>query len=314
MILSRYKRHFPFDAVTAGSVVTIGSFDGVHLGHRALLTKVINEAKSRDLPSIVMSFEPTPKEFFARGKPPARLMRFREKFDALKAAGIDIFFCPRFDDEMKNISADAFVRQILIHALNVQYLVIGDDFRFAHNREGSLKTLLRAANALDFEVEQVGSVVLAEQRVSSTLLRDALWSGDLDAARQMLGRNYRMTGKVITGQRLGRTLGYPTANVNLNRRQSPLMGIFAVKIHGLGDRVRDGVASIGTRPTFGGTVPLLEVHVFDFDEDIYGRVIHVDFIKRLRSEQKFDDIEALVSQMDKDAENARAALAESAVD
>jgi len=309
MLLSRHAFSFPFEQVARGSVATIGSFDGLHLGHQALLQKVFAEAADRGLPSVVMSFEPTPKEFFLADKPPARLMRFREKFEALASAGIDIFFCPRFNEAMKNIAADTFIRQIIVHALNVRHLIIGDDFRFAQDREGHLDMLQKAGGVLGFTVEQMTSVVEAGERVSSSAIRDALWQGDIDRATTLLGRPYRMSGRVILGERVGRQLGYPTANVNLNRKQSAVMGIFAVRVSGPGWGPLDAVASIGTRPTFGTNRPLLEVHIFDFDQDIYGEYIHVDFIARLRSEEKFDDVDALVAQMHRDSALAREILA-----
>lgn len=309
MLLARNTREFPFEQVADGSVVTIGSFDGLHLGHRVLLDHVLDEAGQKGIPSVVMSFEPTPKEFFLADSPPARLMRFREKFEALQDAGIDIFFCPRFNHSMKDISADAFIRQILVHAMNVRHLVIGDDFRFAQDREGHLATLQRAGNAIGFSVKEVSSIVESGERVSSSAIREALWTGDLQRASALLGRHYRMSGKVILGERVGRQLGYPTANVNLNRKQSPVMGIFAVRASGKDWGPLDAVASVGTRPTFGPNKPLLEVHIFDFDRDIYGEYIHVDFIARLRSEEKFSDVDALVEQMHRDSEMARQILA-----
>ena len=309
MLLARYTQSFPFDRVANGSVATIGSFDGLHLGHRALLDYVFEEARKLDVPSVVMSFEPTPKEFFQADSPPARLMRFREKYAALAAAGVDIFFCPRFDEAMKSIAADTFIRQILVHSLNIRHLVIGDDFRFAQNREGHLATLQRAGEALGFTVAETSSIIESDERVSSSAIREALWDGNLDKATTLLGRHYRMSGKVIRGQRLGRELGYPTANVNLNRRQSAVMGIFAVRVSGQDWGPLDAVASVGTRPTFGGEKPLLEVHIFDYDRDLYDQHIHVDFIARLRSEEKFDNVEALVDQMHRDSERARQILA-----
>jgi riboflavin kinase/FMN adenylyltransferase len=309
MRLARSIESFPFDLVVHGSVATIGSFDGLHRGHQELLGHVLNHAHSAGVPSLVMSFEPTPKEFFAQERPPARLMRFREKFEALAESGVDVFYCPRFDEAMKNISADTFIRRILIHSMNIKHLVIGDDFRFAQDRAGHLQTLQRAGEALGFTVEEMPSVIVGDERVSSTVIRDALWEGDLAHARKLLGKDYRMSGKVIEGQRLGRTLGYPTANVNLNRLQSAVMGIFAVRVSGRAWGPLDAVASLGTRPTFEGTRPLLEVHIFDFDKDIYGEYIHVDFIARLRSEEKFDDVNELIEQMHRDSARAREILA-----
>jgi len=309
MRLARTTRSFPYTRVETGSVVTIGAFDGLHLGHQRLLRHMFSEAQDRRLPTVVMSFEPMPKEYFSATSPPARLMRFREKFDALQGAGVEIFFCPRFGDAMKNITADTFIRHLLVHTLNVRHLVIGDDFQFARNREGGLEHLRRAARALDFTIEQVPSVIVDGERVSSTAIRQALWDGNMKRANRLLGRPYRMSGRVIGGQRLGHKLGYPTANVNLQRRQSAVMGIFAVRVHGLGEPALDAVASVGTRPTFDGVKPLLEVHIFDFDDDIYGRYIHVDFIARLRDELKFDSADALIEQMHRDSAEARAILA-----
>ena len=309
MILARNYRHFPFERVADGCVATIGSFDGLHLGHQALLGHVVDESRRLGLPSVVMSFEPTPKEFFLSDRPPARLMRFREKFEALEAAAIDIFFCPRFNAAMRNIAADAFIRQILVHALNVRHLVVGDDFRFAQDRQGHLDMLRRAGRALDFTVEQMSSVVVDGQRVSSSVIRESLWTGELQLADRLLGRPYRMSGRVIPGEKMGRLLGYPTANVNLNRKQSAVMGIFAVRVSGRRWGPLNAVASIGTRPTFEGTKPLLEVHIFDFDKDIYGEYIHVDFVARLRGQEKFDDVNALVEQMHRDSALAREILA-----
>lgn len=309
MQLVRTARAFPFDRVSNGSVVTVGAFDGLHLGHQKLLTRAFELAADSGLPTVVMSFEPTPKEYFSADRPPARLMRFREKFDALSSSGVDIFYCPRFDGTMRDISAATFIRQLLVHTLNMRQLVIGDDFHFARNREGNVEQLKKAGAALDFSVEQVSSVIVDGIRASSTAIRESLWSGDLERATTLLGRPYRMSGRVIPGQKLGRDLGYPTANVNLQRRQSAVMGIFAVQVSGIADRPLSGVASVGTRPTFDGVKPILEVHIFDFDGDIYGEYIHVDFIARLREERKFESADALIDQMHIDSKQAREILA-----
>lgn len=310
MRLVRTAGQFPFERVVGGSVATIGSYDGLHLGHQKLLDRVLVLARRHRLPSVVMSFEPTPKEFFAPARPPARLMRFREKFDALSQAGVDLFFCPRFDLGMRNMPAADFIRQLLVHAMNVRHLVIGDDFRFAAGRQGTVEELRRAGRALGFEVHQLPSVVVDGERVSSTAIREALWAGDMARATRLLGRPYSMSGKVVRGDGMGKKLGFPTANVDLRRRQSPVMGIFATRVRGLSKQPLDAVASVGTRPTFGGTKPLLEVHIFDFDEPIYGRYIHVDFVARLRNERKFDDAQALVEEMHRDAARARELLSE----
>ncbi len=312
MHLVRHLDDMPFDSLRRGSVVTIGAYDGLHLGHQQLLDRVIAASKARGLPAIVMSFEPTPKEFFGKDSPPARLMRFREKYDALAARGIDLFYCPRFDGQMRDISADDFLRRIMIHGLCARHVVVGDDFQFARRREGTIEHLQRASVALKYDVERVASIVVDGVRVSSTAVREALWSGEMQQASALLGRAYSMSGKIVRGENVGRSLGYPTANVDLRRRQSPVMGIFAARVRGLAGGTRDAVASVGTRPTFDGTKPILEVHIFDFDEDIYGEYIHVDFIARLRGQEKYARIEDLVAQMHRDADNAKAALAAAA--
>ncbi|MBT8087127.1 MAG: bifunctional riboflavin kinase/FAD synthetase [Gammaproteobacteria bacterium] len=308
--LIRHLSDLPYAALQRGSIMTVGAYDGLHLGHQQLLDRVVGQARATDLPSIVMSFEPTPKEFFSVERPPARLMRFREKFEALAESGIDYFYCPRFAPWMRAIPADAFIRRILVHGLNVRHLVVGDDFRFARKREGTVEHLVRASKALQYTVDQVSSVVVDGIRVSSTAIRDALRDGEIARATALLGgRPYQMSGKVIRGRQVGRSLGYATANVDLRRRQSAVLGIYAVRVRGLPGSPLDGVASVGTRPTFGLQKPLLEVHLFDFDTDIYGKYIHVDFIARLRDVEKFSSVDELVAQMKIDAENARAALA-----
>jgi riboflavin kinase/FMN adenylyltransferase len=307
--LVRHLADLPHAELAAGSVVTIGAFDGIHLGHRQLLRRVVDVAMETQRPAVAMSFEPMPKEFFSGDNPPARLMRFREKFEALAGRKIDVFYCPRFSASMRDIAAADFIRRILVHGLNARHLVVGDDFQFARRREGSVDDLLRVGPALDLEVEQVPSIRIGDTRVSSTAIREALASHDLRRATSLLGRPYRMSGRVVRGRKLGRSLGYATANVDLRRRQSAVMGIYAVRIHGLEDGPLDGVASVGTRPTFDLTKPLLEVHIFDFDRDIYGEYIHVDFIEHVRDEERFDSVEELVAQMRIDEHNARSALA-----
>jgi len=306
--LVRHIAGMPFEQLQNGSVVTIGSYDGLHIGHGLLLDRVSTVAKQRGLPAVVMSFEPTPREFFSASSPPARLMRFREKFDALASHGIDVFYCPRFDSAMRDISADDFIRWILIQGLCARQLVVGDDFQFARRREGGIDLLRRTGDVLGFAVEQVPSVLVGGTRVSSTAIRGALWEGDLQRATALLGRPYSMSGKIVLGEKLGRSLGYPTANVDLRRRQSAVMGIFAVRVRGLRRGGMDAVASVGSRPTFGGTKPILEVHIFDFDDDIYGQNIHVDFIARLRGQEKYDQVDDLVAQMHRDADNAKSIL------
>ena len=309
MKLVRHLVDLPYAELAGGSVVSIGSFDGLHVGHRQLLDRVISKSRELGVPSIVMSFEPTPKEFFSAANPPARLMRFREKFAALEEYGIDIFYCPRFNSAMQGIRAAAFIRQILVHGMNARHIVVGDDFHFARKREGSIDDLVRASSALQFDVDRVPSIIKDDVRVSSTAIRSALADGNVPRATSLLGRPYRMSGRIIRGRQVGRTLGFATANVDLRRRQSAVLGIYAVKVSGLLEGCVDGVASVGTRPTFDLRKPLLEVHLFDFDRDIYGEYIHVDFIAYLRGEEKFESVEELVAQMSKDVENVRSILA-----
>ena len=313
MRLVRHLVDLPHSELAHGSVVTIGAYDGLHLGHTQLLDRVKRTAREKGWPAIVMSFEPTPKEFFAAASPPARLMRFREKYETLADYGIDIFYCPRFDAAMRGIRADAFVRQILVQGLNARYIVVGDDFQFASRREGTIEHLRRASKALQFDLDQVPSIIVDGVRVSSTKIRDALADGNVERATALLGRPYRMSGKVVEGRKVGRSLGYATANVDIRRRQSAVLGIFAVRVHGLPNGPIDGVASVGTRPTFDLCKPVLEVHLFDFDANIYGEYIHVDFLAHLRAEEKFASVDELVAQMAIDAENARMALAAHAV-
>lgn len=313
MRLVRHVRELPHSVVGAGTVVTIGSFDGVHLGHQELLQRIMATARTNGMKSLVMSFEPTPREFFQATQPPARLMRFREKFEALRDFGVDIFYCPRFARQMREITAADFVRRILIHGLNARSVVVGDDFRFARQREGNLETLQRIGRALDFSIQQVPSIRISGNRVSSTAIRQALQQGDTALAETLLGRPYRMSGRVIRGEQVGRTLGFPTANVDLRRRQSAVSGIYAVRVHGLADCALDAVASVGNRPTFGGSKPLLEVYLFDFDEEIYGEYISVDFIAQLREQKKYEDVTDLVAQMHADVDNARSILRGSSV-
>ena len=309
MRLIRSTNNFPYELVKSGSILTIGAFDGLHLGHQCLIKNLVKQAKIRCLPSVVMSFEPTPGEFFAKEKPPARLMRFREKFEALEKLGIDIFFCPRFDENIRDLTADDFIRNLLIQKLNIKYLIIGDDFHFGRNRGGNFEQLERVKDILEFEIEKTLSVIISNKRTSSTLIRDLLYKGDLIGAREFLGKNYQMSGRVVIGHQLGRQLGYPTANVNIRRLESALMGIFAVKVFGISDKPLDAVASLGRRPTFyEGKKPLLEVHIFDFNEDIYGRYIHIDFIEKIRDEVKFNNADELIKQMHRDAKKAKEIL------
>jgi len=291
-----------------GNAVTIGNFDGVHRGHQEMLRVLRARAAALGVPATVLAFEPTPREFFAKDAPPARLTRFREKFEALAAYGVDRFVCLRFDERMRSVTPERFVSEVLVGGLGARYLLVGPDFRFARERSGTVETLRELCPPAGCVVEEMPPVRIDGQRVSSSLVRAALAEGDLDRAARLLGRPYRMSGKVIDGAKLGRRLGYPTANVRLHRRAIPFTGIFAVRVSGAGLEQAPAVANLGTRPAVNGKEPLLEAHVFDFDGDLYGRYLHVDFIARLRDEAWFPNLDALVEQMHKDAAEARAIL------
>jgi riboflavin kinase/FMN adenylyltransferase len=291
-----------------GCVLTVGAFDGVHRGHQEMIRVLRMRADQKRLPAVVLAFEPTPREFFAKGTPPARLTRFRERFDALSAYGVDRFVCLRFDERMRAMSQEEFVEDVLVRALGIRHIVVGHDFRFARDHNGTVATLRTFGLRCGFEVCEVPPFELGGERVSSSLIREALEAGDMARAARFLGRPYRITGKVIHGAKLGRELGFPTANLRLHRRATPVAGVFAIRVSGCGLKDAAGVANLGTRPAVNGKELLLEAHVFDFSGDLYRRYLHVDFIARLRDELWFPNMETLVEQMHKDAAQARAIL------
>ncbi|MGD9842746.1 MAG: bifunctional riboflavin kinase/FAD synthetase [Steroidobacteraceae bacterium] len=292
-----------------GMVATIGGFDGVHRGHQALLAALKRKAIELALPVAVISFEPSPREFFMGNAAPARLQRFREKFATLAACGVERFVCLRFDERLRSLNATQFAETILRDALGVRWLVVGHDFQFGRGREGDVASLKQLGQQFGFGVDEFAPHLLAEERISSTLVRDALASGDLVRAQQLLGRRYTISGRVVHGKKLGRTLGFPTANMRLQRRVIPLNGIFAVRVSGAGLQSAAAVASLGTRPVVNGVEPLLEVHVFDYDGDLYGQQLEVEFVARLRDELWFPNLDELVAQMQLDATQARQILA-----
>jgi riboflavin kinase/FMN adenylyltransferase len=286
--------------------LTIGNFDGVHLGHRAMIARLAEVARRGDLPVAVMTFEPQPQEFFAPDQAPARLTSLHEKLEILRDCGVDRVYVCRFDYAFAQRPANEFVTHILRDGLAVRWLLVGDDFRFGARRSGDFTLLKALASSSGFEVEAMTSVVAVGERVSSTAIRGRLEEGDLIGAQQLLGRAYSISGRVVYGDKLGAKIGYPTANVQLKRSKAPLSGIFVVEVDGLGPEPLPGVASLGVRPTVKERGrPTLEVHLFDFDGRLYGRRIAVRFLKKLRDEQKFAGIDALVAQMDKDAAAAR---------
>jgi riboflavin kinase/FMN adenylyltransferase len=291
----------------ASRVVTIGVFDGLHIGHRAIVDRAQSLARADGHRTLVFTFEPTPKEFFAPTDPPPRLTRFRERFEQLDRLHVEELYCPRFA-AIRTVPAEQFVEELLVRGLNARHVVVGNDFRFGANRQGTVEELRAAGARYGFAVTEVDPVFWHGERVSSTAIRQALKSGDLDVARAMLGRDYSISGRVVRGLGLGRQLGFPTANVNLKRLQAPIDGIFAARVTGLGERPLAGVASVGTRPTIGGREPLLEVLIFDFEREIYGSYITVQFVKRLREERHFADLAAMQRQMHVDVAAARAAL------
>jgi riboflavin kinase/FMN adenylyltransferase len=287
---------------------TIGVFDGLHLGHREILEQTKAAATATGADPIVCSFEPMPTEFFAPNNPPPRLTCFRERIELLESFGISELFCPHFES-IRDLSPRAFMADLLADGLNVGHVVVGHDFRFGARREGTLEDLRAGGKRFGFGVTTVEPVFWSGERISSTAIRRVLQAGDLESGKHMLGRDYAMSGRVVHGRGLGRELGFPTANVNLKRRVAPVDGIFAVRVAGIGDGLLDGVASVGSRPMMGGGKTLLEVFLFDFDRDIYGKYITVSFIRRLREERTFVDLAAMQAQMHADVRDARAALA-----
>ncbi|MEW7866015.1 bifunctional riboflavin kinase/FAD synthetase [Aeromonas diversa] len=288
-----------------GCVLTIGNFDGVHLGHRAVLARLQEKAASLGLPACVMLFEPQPLELFADAKAPPRLTRLREKAEALRGIGIDRVLCVRFSHAFAEQSAETFIEDLLVGKLGVRYLVVGDDFRFGKGREGDFHRLETAGQRFGFEVISTQSFNVSRQRVSSTLVREALLAGRMAEVELMLGRPYSISGRVAHGDKLGRTIGFPTANLALKRRVAPVSGVYAVEVLCSG-KTFPGVANVGQRPTLNGTQARLEVHLFDFSGDLYGQQVKVLLRHKLREEQKFASFDALKAQIEQDARTARA--------
>jgi riboflavin kinase/FMN adenylyltransferase len=294
-----------------GCVATVGAFDGVHRGHQAVLKRLIEKGRELGLPVTVIVFEPLPREFFAPLQSPARLMSFREKFLALRELGIDRVLRLRFDRQFSDIEADTFVRGTLVDGLGVRYMVVGDEMHFGKNRAGDFHYLQDAGKRFGFEVVATNTLEMDGERVSSTRIRCALEHADFALAEQLLGRPFRMSGRVMVGQQLGRTIGVPTANLQLRRVRAPLAGVYATKVIGAGPEPLPGVANIGTRPTIGDlTKAILEVHILDFAGDIYHRNISVEFCKKLRDERKFASLDELKQQIQRDLEIGRTYFSE----
>jgi len=287
-----------------GCVVTIGTYDGIHLGHQALLRRLKEHAAQLTAPTVVLTFEPTPREYLAPEAPPARLTSLRERWRILSGMDLDGLLLLRFGECLRNLTGEAFAG-LLAQDLGARTVVVGHDFRFGRNGEATAPMLADAGKRLGFAVDVVPPVMFDGARVSSSGVREALWRGDLALAARWLGRPYTMRGRVVHGQRLGRDLGFPTANLRIERRRTPLNGIFAVRVYGIEATPLRGVASLGTRPTVGGVQTLLEVHVFDFSSDLYGREIEVEFVAKLRDEENYPTLDALVEQIHRDAAQAR---------
>jgi riboflavin kinase/FMN adenylyltransferase len=291
----------------SGCVLTIGNYDGIHLGHQALLARVHEHAARRGEPAVLLTFEPLPREYLAPNDPPARLTSLRERWRILSGTHLDYLWLLRFGGALRNLPGEAFA-QLLTRELRPRLVVVGHDFRFGRNGEGTAALLAAAGTHLGFDVDVLAPVMLDGERISSSGVRAALARGDFARARRWLGRPWSMRARVMPGKGLGRELGFPTANLPLERRRAPVAGIFAVRVHGVGSAALPGVASLGTRPTVAGVEALLEAHLFDFCGDLYGREIEVEFVAKLRDEVCFMTLEALTAQVRRDAADARRIL------
>jgi riboflavin kinase / FMN adenylyltransferase len=288
-----------------GCAVTIGNFDGLHLGHQALVAQLAQRARALGAPATVVLFEPQPSEYFRTAAVPPRLMRLREKLLALREQPVDRVLSVRFDAAFAAWSAEAFIERVLLQGLGARYVAVGDDFRYGRGRHGDFAMLVRAGKQHGFEVAAAPTFRIDGERVSSTRVRAALAAGDLAVAEKLLGRPYRICGRVAHGDKLGRQIGVPTANIHLHRRAAPVHGIYAAVVRGLTDAPVPAAASVGTRPTVDGTRALLEVHLLDFERDIYGAYVGVDFLYKLRDERRFDSIPEMQTQMLRDIEQTR---------
>ncbi len=294
-----------------GCVLTIGNFDGVHRGHQALLAKLTDKAHATGLPSAVLTFEPHPREFFAHDNRPRRLTSLREKIQLLASRGVDRLYIARFNTRFAALTAEQFIEDVLIHGLGVRHLLIGDDFCFGKGRVGNFTMLNAAGQQAGFTVEAMHTLVHEGERVSSSAVRAALLEGDMPHAARLLGRPYSISGRVMHGDKIGRTIGFPTANIQLKHRSPPLMGIYTVSVDGLADKPWPGVASVGVRPTINDAGrPSLEVHIFDWAGDCYDAHLRVNFLVKQRDEERYDNLADLTAQIARDADQARAYFAQ----
>lgn len=288
-----------------GCVATIGNFDGVHLGHQKVLQQLISKAESMRMPSTVITFEPLPQEFFQGTLAPARLLRFGEKLRVLQQYPINTLLCLPFTNTLSQLPAEAFVSEILVKKMGIKWLIVGDDFHFGYKRAGDYSLLQQMGLIFEFGVTNTETVQLNNQRVGSSHVRKALAEGNFLLAQQLLGHPYMMSGRVVYGDQRGRQLGFPTANIPLHRRVSPLNGVFVVWVHGFGDRPLPGVANVGKRPTVDGTHGMIEVYLLDFNQQIYGKRLQVEFLRKLRNEQRFSGLTELQQQIARDVQEAR---------
>ncbi len=297
------------ETLPAGCVLTIGNFDGLHIGHRMVIEKLAQKGRELNLPVVVMLFEPQPLEYFLKDNAPSRLMRLREKAIGLSNLPVDQLLVMKFNRHLANYEAEDFIQDVLIAKLRVKHLVVGDDFHFGKARRGNFSMLQQFGQQAGFAVEDTHSLIIDGHRVSSTLIRDALGEGDLEAARRMLGCDYSVCGRVAHGDKRGRTLGFPTANIEMFRKNTPIEGVYAVTMSGIDDKTYPGVANVGTRPTIeGGTRVILETHLFDFDQEIYGRYVEVHFKQKIRDEIRFSSLQQLKQQINYDVIQAKQIL------
>ncbi len=307
-------RGLPPGNARAACALAIGNFDGVHRGHRALLTRAVEVARARGLISAVMTFEPHPRELFAPDKAPPRVANLRDKLQGLQACGIDHVYLQHFNRHFASISAEDFIDHMLVEGCMMKWLLVGEDFRFGARRAGDLALLRQHAARGGYEVELLSTVTNDGDRISSSAVRAALGSGDLRRAAHLLGHPYAITGRVLHGAKRGRTLGYPTLNLRIAHKRPAAQGIYAVRVHGIGAQPWPGVASVGVRPTVEDSGRwLLEVHLFDFADQIYGHLVQVEFIKKLRDEEKYDTLDQLTTAIRNDADQARALLLNGAI-
>lgn len=296
-------RNFPAGKFTNGCVMSIGNFDGIHLGHQSIIKRVIKKSRVRGIPSVITSFEPHPHEFFTPDSAD-RIMGLREKCIALNKFSVDYLYLMRFDHSLATTSADEFIERFLLNGLNVKSLIVGDDFRFGKKRQGDYELLKKYADANNFELENTNTLEIDNRRISSTRVRQLLLDHNFSKVQALLGHPYFISGRVRHGDKRGRRLGFPTVNIAIKKNRTLLSGVFAVEIEGLG-KIKKAVANMGYRPTVRGHLPQLEAHIFDFDEQCYGKHINVLFRKKLRDEIRFESIELLTRQIDADVHNAR---------